>query len=66
MLIRKLGKCLPLAASVIGLVATAIPLVAQNAGQGEASDRPWMNKSLSPDERADLVIEKMTRSPASA
>lgn len=60
MLIRKLGKCLPLAASVIGLVATAIPLVAQSAGQGAASDRPWMNKSLSPDERADLVLKQMT------
>jgi hypothetical protein len=46
---------------VFGLLAfltftlmTAIPGVAQEP------PRPWMDKSLSPDVRADLLIERMT------
>ena len=28
--------------------------------QGQAADRPWMDKALSPDRRADLVLQEMT------
>ncbi|MFZ0630641.1 MAG: glycoside hydrolase family 3 N-terminal domain-containing protein, partial [Acidobacteriaceae bacterium] len=30
------------------------------SAQSQPPDRPWMNKSLSPDERADLLIKQMT------
>jgi len=33
---------------------TCVPGVAQEP------QRPWMNRSLSPDERADLLLERMT------
>src|SRR3974390_1828138 len=33
---------------------------AQTAAQSSPASRPWMNTSLSPDERADLVIAQMT------
>src|SRR5579883_2694218 len=46
MLTRTLRKCLPIA------LLAAVPLLAQ--------DRPWMNKGLSPEERADLVLKQMT------
>ncbi|HEX3435139.1 MAG TPA: glycoside hydrolase family 3 C-terminal domain-containing protein [Pseudacidobacterium sp.] len=49
MLIRMLGKCLPFAAAAV------MPLVVL-----AQADRPWMNKSLSPDERADLVLKQLT------
>nr|WP_251106819.1 glycoside hydrolase family 3 C-terminal domain-containing protein [Alloacidobacterium dinghuense] len=39
----------------------AAPVSAQQGGDGRTvSDRPWMDKSLSPDERADLVLKQMT------
>jgi beta-glucosidase len=41
-------------AVTIGLMATAGYAVAQNASQ------PWMNSSLAPEERADLVLKQMT------
>jgi beta-glucosidase len=41
--------------AMAGLMMTALPLRAQ-----ETSDRPWMNTSLSPDERADLVLKELT------
>jgi beta-glucosidase len=41
-------------AGTIGLMAGAGPLRAQNPNQ------PWMNSSLSPEERADLVLKQMT------
>ncbi len=45
-------KCLPLMA---GLVVSAAMAQTRNS-----ADRPWMNKSLSPAERADLVLKQMT------
>ena len=41
---------------------SAVVFVAGSPAHGQAAptDRPWMNKSLSPDERADLVIRQMT------
>jgi beta-glucosidase len=43
-------------AGTIGLMAGAGPLMAQNQSQNQ----PWMNSSLSPEERADLVLKQMT------
>src|SRR4051812_24812215 len=34
--------------------------VAQEAGQTKSKERPWMNTSLSPDERANLVLKELT------
>jgi beta-glucosidase len=39
---------------VFGIIATASCVIAQNA------DRPWMNTSLSPAERAELVLKQLT------
>ena len=44
------------------LVATLIDAQApgKNTPQANVAARPWMNQSLSPDERASLVLEQMT------
>jgi beta-glucosidase len=55
---RKLSysaRCLLLCSSAVFFFAAA-PAFAQ----ATPPERPWMNKSLSPDERADLVIKQMT------
>jgi beta-glucosidase len=44
-------------AAVLLLACSAF---AQNSSSPSPANRPWMNKSLSPDERADLVIKEMT------
>jgi beta-glucosidase len=49
------GALLPLVS-----LALAVPFVAQSAAQKPAPTGPWMNASLSPDERADLVMKEMT------
>jgi beta-glucosidase len=41
-------------AGTMGLLAAASSVMAQNANQ------PWMNSSLSPEERAELVLKQMT------
>src|SRR5437868_7580432 len=41
------------------VVALSLIAVAQSSKSGNAS-RPWMNSSLSPDERAVLVLKEMT------
>jgi beta-glucosidase len=41
-----------------GIFALPAPAVAQQS----TTDRPWMNKSLGPDERADLVLKQLTLS----
>jgi len=42
----------------------AAPAIAQhhhlNQGESQSADFPWMNKSLSPDERAEMVLKQMT------
>jgi beta-glucosidase len=45
-------------AGTIGLMAGAGPLKAQSPNQPQ--NQPWMNSSLSPEERADLVLKQMT------
>jgi beta-glucosidase len=44
------------------ILLLSLPVCAQNApaAQAQPSDRPWMNTSLSPDERADLVLKQLT------
>jgi beta-glucosidase len=41
-------------AAILGTLITASVAVAQNA------DRPWMNPSLAPEERAELVLKQLT------
>src|SRR5450432_3973612 len=43
-----------LAVAPIWMMASARPAGAQSAGQ------PWMNSSLAPEERAELVLKQMT------
>jgi beta-glucosidase len=54
-------KSLKLAALLLGGIAVAAiqPLAAQDTAT-TASARPWMNTSLSPDKRADLILAQMT------
>src|SRR5665811_50044 len=42
------------------LIVPTQMVLAQSNGQQEAAPRPWMDKSLSPDERADMVLKEMT------
>ena len=53
---------LPLALGAAMLSATALPVHAQrtNAPAADSAPRPWMNTSLSPDERAELVLKQLT------
>ena len=53
-----------LAAPVLALatLALAVPSPAQAAGRcGDAAQRPWCNTQLSPDERAGLLLNALTR-----
>src|ERR1700749_4453292 len=56
MRIYRFGKCLLLVAGLMGMLMPGVRVMAQAGG----ADQPWMNKSLSPDERADLVLKQMT------
>ncbi|HKR26374.1 MAG TPA: glycoside hydrolase family 3 C-terminal domain-containing protein, partial [Acidobacteriaceae bacterium] len=51
-----------LSAKHIGRCVSAIAFVAAVAAgaQNQSAARPWMNTSLSPDQRADLAIQQMT------
>src|SRR5215467_16291986 len=61
MQIRVFRKCLPLAAGLMGMLLAVSTVTAQAGSDGKTvADRPWMNKSLSPDERADLVLKQLT------
>src|SRR5215469_2759881 len=51
---RKLASRLSSAIAAIALMSSVSVAVAQNA------DRPWMNRVLSPEERAELVLKQMT------
>lgn len=56
-----LRKSLSVAAGLIALLLPVGAVMAQEGNGGQTvADRPWMNKSLSPDERADLVLKQMT------
>jgi len=52
-------KCLLRCASA-GLLVVSLSAFAQSVPNPRPDTRPWMNKSLSPDERADLVMKEMT------
>ncbi|HWU40212.1 MAG TPA: glycoside hydrolase family 3 N-terminal domain-containing protein, partial [Candidatus Acidoferrum sp.] len=58
-LMNRLTLPVVMVACLAGTVSTALP-----QGFGQAVDQtpkgPWMDKNLSPDQRADLVIEQMT------
>src|SRR6266704_2366797 len=51
-------------ATLLGLLAFVVLSHARHHqdgnGDDQARNRPWMNSSLSPDERADLVLREMT------
>lgn len=52
---------LPRVRSLLFCASSLILAFTFSAGaQNQPSSRPWMNKSLSPDERADLVLQQMT------
>jgi beta-glucosidase len=56
-------KALKLTALLLGGIAVAAvqPLAARNAvSSAPSAARPWMNTSLSPDKRADLILAQMT------
>jgi len=46
--------------AVAATAFAAFSAFAQGVGVPKPDNRPWMNKSLSPDERADLVMKEMT------
>lgn len=54
MLLGACAACLAMAASVAGASATAEP------SPGPARSRPWMDARLTPDRRADLVLDRMS------
>jgi beta-glucosidase len=62
MSLSKLFRAFTATASIAVVFAAASPgcLVAQAQTKPDTSKMPWMNQSLSPDERADLVIGQMT------
>lgn len=46
---------------VFGILNTASPVLAGTRNhQRQKNNRPWMNQSLSPDKRADLLLKQMT------
>jgi beta-glucosidase len=50
----------PLAAGIAVLVLAVLPASAQVGSEPKTPPAPWMNTSLSPDERAALVVKEMT------
>ncbi|MGH9446116.1 MAG: glycoside hydrolase family 3 protein, partial [Terriglobia bacterium] len=47
--------------SVLGMSAVLVmALLAGTIGLAQGAGEPWMNKSLSPDQRADLLLKQMT------
>ena len=60
---RILSICLPVAALVAAAIGISpAPAAAQGRGRGQeqAPAGPWMDKTLPPDQRADMVIAQMT------
>jgi len=47
-------------ALTIAALLTDTPIAIAQAPAAPAQNRPWMNTSLSPDERADLVVQQLT------
>jgi beta-glucosidase len=60
--LRVRTRCLsPLALGIVFTAFTLLPLASAQSSSGNSSQSlPWMNASLSPDERAALVLKQMT------
>ena len=56
---RRLRRFSLLALSIVVVAVSVLPTFAQSKSSNAAS-MPWMNQSLSPDERAALVLKEMT------
>lgn len=56
----KFARLFVLFSSIALLIVFVAPVEPQTPGAAQSSTFPWMNKSLSPDQRADLVIQQMT------
>jgi beta-glucosidase len=52
---RKLSSCF-----VFSFIAAIGIFCGANMGAAQETDRPWMNPKLSPEERAELVLQQMT------
>ncbi|HZZ37549.1 MAG TPA: glycoside hydrolase family 3 C-terminal domain-containing protein [Acidobacteriaceae bacterium] len=50
----------PLSCVAAALFVVLFAFASSASAQSQTPDRPWMNKSLSPDQRADLVIKQLT------
>ena len=46
--------------TAIAVLPAATAAFAQDPSPGQSETRPWMNTSLSPDDRADLVLKELT------
>ena len=58
---RKIGKTVATLQILIGCTLLSAMLSPVLAGQGKSVPaKPWMNKALSPDERATLLLKQMT------
>src|SRR5690606_19564728 len=57
---RTTGRRLAMSATAFALGVGLIGLTAGPASAQEVEDLPWMDTSLSPEERADLLIDAMT------
>ncbi len=61
---NKPRRLLFLFAAIFALSVVVVPIFARRHSHGQEVDqkqnRPWMNTSLSPDERADLVLKELT------
>jgi len=61
MKIAKLARQLLVVFGVAALLTAAVPQAApQSPGQSKTPSFPWMDRTLSPDQRADLVLKEMT------
>jgi len=59
--IAKLGRQLLAGLGIAALLTAAIPPTRpQSPGPSKAFSFPWMDRNLSPDQRADLVLQQMT------
>ena len=60
--LRVRTRCVsPLALGIVFTAFTLLPLASAQSTSGNSSQSlPWMNASLSPDERAALVLKQMT------
>jgi beta-glucosidase len=59
-LYRRSVRTYALASGFVFLFFLMLPASAQVSSGQKTQSAPWMNKSLSPDERADLVVKEMT------